>query len=278
MAVLVYGRRVNHILHFLLGFVTFFLWWLVWLYLAITGGEKRRVVTVDDYGNILEQEQGVSGGGTTASSNGGLGGIIGNWWRWSTGGEGSKWRPVIGIVGPVLLLVVIVALASSGGGEEPTSQASQASIPATATQVVSTSTPTLTPTPTTTPTPGPSPTPRPTVTPWPTATSTPTLAETARAALWVNLSQDRNGYLTVRADPAFDIGAFELDVFVDGSEYCNTSQIYADEGGYELGCEYEPRTHSAVTRVSVQTPLGDLRCARNFQSTGARTVFACEWR
>ncbi len=61
MAVLVYGRRVNHILHFLVGFVTFGFWWLVWLFLAITGGEKRRVVTVDEYGNILEQKQGGSG-------------------------------------------------------------------------------------------------------------------------------------------------------------------------------------------------------------------------
>ncbi len=50
MAVLVTGKRVNHILHFLLGFVTFFMWWLVWLYFGITGGEKRRVVTVDEYG------------------------------------------------------------------------------------------------------------------------------------------------------------------------------------------------------------------------------------
>ena len=55
MAVLVTGRRVNHILHFLIGIPTLGFWWLVWAYLAITGGEKRRVVTVDEYGNIVEQ-------------------------------------------------------------------------------------------------------------------------------------------------------------------------------------------------------------------------------
>ena len=137
MAVIVSGRRVNHLLHFLVGFPTLGFWWLVWIYLAITGGEKRRVVTVDDYGNILEQGQGGSTGGSTASSNGGLGGIIGNWWRWSTGGEGSKWRPAIGLGGPVLLVGVIIAMASSGGADEPTDQAS---LPATAT-VAPTSTP-----------------------------------------------------------------------------------------------------------------------------------------
>ena len=54
MAVLVAGKPVNHILHFLIGIPTLGMWWLVWLFLAITGGEKRRVVTVDEYGNVLE--------------------------------------------------------------------------------------------------------------------------------------------------------------------------------------------------------------------------------
>ena len=97
MAVLVYGRRVNHILHFLLGFPTFGFWWLVWIFLAITGGEKRKVITVDDYGNVLEQGQ---------------------------GGGGSK-LPVIGVgVLGLLLLVGIIAVSSSGTDEEPTDQVS----------------------------------------------------------------------------------------------------------------------------------------------------------
>ena len=59
------------------------------------------------------------------------------WWRWSTGGEGSKWRPVIGLAGPILLVVIIIAMASSSEEDEPTEQAS---LPASAT-VVPTSTP-----------------------------------------------------------------------------------------------------------------------------------------
>lgn len=55
MAVMVKGRRVNHLLHFFIGIFTIGLWWIVWLILAITGGEKREVLTVDDYGNILKQ-------------------------------------------------------------------------------------------------------------------------------------------------------------------------------------------------------------------------------
>lgn len=51
-AVIVYGHKVNHILHFLLGFVTFGLWWLVWIMLAIGGGERRELIVVDESGNV----------------------------------------------------------------------------------------------------------------------------------------------------------------------------------------------------------------------------------
>lgn len=52
-AIMVKGRRVNHLLHFIIGVFTLSLWWFcVWLPLALFGGEKRKVVTVDTYGNI----------------------------------------------------------------------------------------------------------------------------------------------------------------------------------------------------------------------------------
>lgn len=57
MAVLVKGKSVNHILHFLLGFPTVGIWWLtVWPMLAIFGGEKRHMLQIDDYGNLLRQK------------------------------------------------------------------------------------------------------------------------------------------------------------------------------------------------------------------------------
>ena len=56
MAVLVKGRRVNHLLHFFVGIFTLGLWWWVWAFLAITGGERRQVITVDDYGNLNSHE------------------------------------------------------------------------------------------------------------------------------------------------------------------------------------------------------------------------------
>jgi hypothetical protein len=55
-AVIVYGHKVNHILHFLLGFVTFGLWWLVWIMLAIGGGERRELIVVDEFGNASVQK------------------------------------------------------------------------------------------------------------------------------------------------------------------------------------------------------------------------------
>lgn len=50
---LVKGHRTNHILHLILSLVTLGVWAFVWIGMVIFGGEKRRVATVDDYGNIL---------------------------------------------------------------------------------------------------------------------------------------------------------------------------------------------------------------------------------
>lgn len=52
-AILVKGRRPNHLLHLILSILTAGLWLLlVWLPLVVFGGEKRRVLTVDPFGNI----------------------------------------------------------------------------------------------------------------------------------------------------------------------------------------------------------------------------------
>lgn len=55
-AVLVHGRRPNHLLHFLIGFPTFGFWWIVWLGLALFGGEKRQIAQVDEFGNASVQK------------------------------------------------------------------------------------------------------------------------------------------------------------------------------------------------------------------------------
>jgi hypothetical protein len=56
MAVIVYGHRVNHILHFIVGIFTFGIWWLAWIFMCIVGGEKRKLLTVDEYGNVTLQK------------------------------------------------------------------------------------------------------------------------------------------------------------------------------------------------------------------------------
>ena len=55
IAVVVRGKPVNHLLHFLIGVFTCGLWWIAWLVIAITGGEKRQMITVDEFGNVLVQ-------------------------------------------------------------------------------------------------------------------------------------------------------------------------------------------------------------------------------
>ena len=54
-AVLVRGRRPNHLMHMLLTFFTFFLWSIPWIVISLTGGEKRETVIVDEWGNVQVQ-------------------------------------------------------------------------------------------------------------------------------------------------------------------------------------------------------------------------------
>jgi hypothetical protein len=55
-AVVVRGKPVNHVLHLILTLVTLMTWGFVWIALAIFGGEKRAMVTVDEYGNTAVQK------------------------------------------------------------------------------------------------------------------------------------------------------------------------------------------------------------------------------
>ncbi len=137
-----------------------------------------------------------------------------------------------------------------------------------------------------TPTPRPTATQRPTATPKPTATMRPTprptptpvnLATTTKANMWVYLTNDGN-YLKVLADTAFDADVYDLDVIVGGETFCNVHRMYGDEGAQELSCGILQIPHSRVSNVSVQTPIGDLRCARNRSSDSFESVFACAWR
>jgi Protein of unknown function (DUF2510) len=57
-AVLVEGKPVNHVLHAILTIFTCLLWGIVWAILAGTGGEKRQMVVVDEFGNVLWQKLG----------------------------------------------------------------------------------------------------------------------------------------------------------------------------------------------------------------------------
>jgi hypothetical protein len=54
-AVLVRGHRPNHVLHLILTLVTFSLWAIVWIAVALFSGEKRMAITVDEWGNTAVQ-------------------------------------------------------------------------------------------------------------------------------------------------------------------------------------------------------------------------------
>lgn len=147
--------------------------------------------------------------------------------------------------------------------------------------VTPSTTPTATPprraTATSTRTPSATATARPTLTP----TTDPTdLADADRSALWVLLLNDSGTgqYLSVYADPAFDVNTFGLTVIVDGRSFCNPEDIYGDEGALEMSCASLQRAHTSVQNVSARTENRALRCVKNKHSDAERTVFACAWR
>lgn len=55
-AVVVFGRPVNHVLHLLASVFLCGLWIPVWILIAVSGGEKRLGLTVDECGNVIRRE------------------------------------------------------------------------------------------------------------------------------------------------------------------------------------------------------------------------------
>lgn len=51
-AQLLKGKPTNHVLHLILSIITLGLWLVVWILVVIFAGQKQRVVTVDNYGNV----------------------------------------------------------------------------------------------------------------------------------------------------------------------------------------------------------------------------------
>ena len=50
------GKTVNHVLHAIISIFTCGLWAVVWIILALTRKRERRVkLTIDPYGNLLEE-------------------------------------------------------------------------------------------------------------------------------------------------------------------------------------------------------------------------------
>jgi hypothetical protein len=55
-AVLVFGKPVNHVLHLLATVLTAGIWGFVWIVLALTGGERRELIRIDEAGNITVEQ------------------------------------------------------------------------------------------------------------------------------------------------------------------------------------------------------------------------------
>ena len=55
-AIVTKGKPVNHVLHGIVSLLTLGLWLPVWLVLALTGGEKRQMLLVDEWGSPSIQQ------------------------------------------------------------------------------------------------------------------------------------------------------------------------------------------------------------------------------
>lgn len=55
-AVIANGQPINHTLHAIVTFCTCGIWGLVWIVLALTGGVKRSMASVDEYGYVSVQK------------------------------------------------------------------------------------------------------------------------------------------------------------------------------------------------------------------------------
>jgi hypothetical protein len=55
-AVVVKGKRPNHILHLILTLITLGVWAIVWIGIAIFGGEKRRVLSLQADGAVRDHK------------------------------------------------------------------------------------------------------------------------------------------------------------------------------------------------------------------------------
>jgi hypothetical protein len=54
-AVIATGKEINHTVHLIATIFTCGIWGLVWLVIALTGGIKRKMISVDEYGQLLVQ-------------------------------------------------------------------------------------------------------------------------------------------------------------------------------------------------------------------------------
>ncbi|HEX9655571.1 MAG TPA: hypothetical protein VGB89_01500 [Bacteroidota bacterium] len=52
MAVLIYGEKTNHLLHFFIGLFTFGLWWIVWIFLAMGNKQTRWMIIANEEGQL----------------------------------------------------------------------------------------------------------------------------------------------------------------------------------------------------------------------------------
>jgi hypothetical protein len=56
-AIIARGQRPNHLLHLILTVLTLGLWLVGWIIVAVTGGVRRRIITVNELGDTAISQE-----------------------------------------------------------------------------------------------------------------------------------------------------------------------------------------------------------------------------
>ena len=68
--------------------------------------------------------------------------------------------------------------------------------------------------------------------------------------MFIAIVDSRSGRQEASVDVAQDYDEYDIDVFIETEEFCNSARIYGDEGFYALGCaSLSLDSHTDVERV-----------------------------
>lgn len=90
------------------------------------------------------------------------------------------------------------------------------------------------------------------------------------ANVWIQWKVDRHGNASPHVRPAFNVEDYDMDLFADGHNYCNSDRIRKDHW-YEMGC-HRTETPSAIQSMYLDVNDVFFDC---YKQESNPTMWAC---